>query len=164
MKFAQMRRDNVVNFATRLTNAVRAVNPDLIISAALMPEGAYSGDYNVSGMDSVSFADLHYGQNYKDAADLYDYIVPMEYSDSFAADPQWTAALAVNAANMGNKVVVGFQSFSPATSQSLMGDVEAIRALLPNENILGIATSAPPSSITPRPRWILRAACFRSKQ
>lgn len=68
MKFAQMRRDNVVNFATRLTNAVRAVNPDLIISAALMPEGAYSGDYNVSGMDSVSFADLHYGQNYKDAA------------------------------------------------------------------------------------------------
>ena len=138
MKFAQMRRDNVVNFATRLTEAVRAVNPDLIISAALMPEGAYSGDYNVSGMDSVSFADLHYGQNYKDAADLYDYIVPMEYSDSFAADPQWTAALAVNAANMGNKVVVGFQSFSPATSQSLMGDVEAIRALLPNENILGI--------------------------
>ena len=65
MKFAQMRRDNVVNFATRLTEAVRAVNPDLIISAALMPEGAYSGDYNVSGMDSVSFADLHYGQNYK---------------------------------------------------------------------------------------------------
>lgn len=135
---AQIRRDNINRFARRMIAAVRTVKPRIILSAALMPEGAYGSSYTVSGINALAFADLHYGQNYRDAAALYDYICPMEYSTEFTADSQWTAALAVNAANLGNRVVVGLQSFTPATSQTLLEDVEAVRGLLDNEAILGI--------------------------
>lgn len=140
LKFAQMRRDNVKNFATRLTNAAKKINPDLVISAALMPEGAYTGTYNVSGMDSLSFAELHYGQNYEDAANLYDYVTPMEYSADFTASSEWVAALAENAAQKGNQVVVGLQSYSPLSVQNLCDDIAAVRtAMAANDNIKGIS-------------------------
>ena len=131
---AEYRRQNVVGLATTIIEAAKAVNPDLIMSAALMPEGAV-----FEGNDDYAFADLHYGQNYEDAAKLYDYVCPMAYTGSYAdGSPEWFANIAVNAANMGNKVVMGTQAYYPAMSTNLTLEVEAVRQLLPNENILGI--------------------------
>ena len=44
---------------------------------ALMPEGAY---------EDIAFSDVHYGQNYQDAAGLYDYALPMAYSKAYEKD------------------------------------------------------------------------------
>ena len=134
MLIAQYRRQNVVGLATTIIEAAKAVNPDLIMSAALMPEGAV-----FEGTDDYAFAELHYGQNYMDAAELYDYVCPMAYTGSYAdGSPEWFASIAENAAAMGNKVVMGTQAYYPAMSTNLTQEIEAVRQLLPNENILGI--------------------------
>ena len=130
----QYRRQNVVELAKVIVDAAKAVNPDLIMSAALMPEGAVT-----EGNDDIAFADLHYGQNYEDALELYDYVCPMAYTGSYAdGSPEWFAGIAQYAADLGNKVVMGTQAYYPAMSTNLTEEVEAVRQLLPNENILGI--------------------------
>ena len=130
---AQYRRQNVVNLAKTVINAAKAVNPDLIMSAAFMPEGAMT-----EGTEDVAFADLHYGQNYTDGAALYDYIIPMAYSDTYGYTPEDMAQIAKNVVAVGGKVVMGLQSGYPMTSTDLCEDIEAIRQLLPNEAVLGI--------------------------
>lgn len=136
--FANMRRDNVVHFARELTETVRNINPDIVISAALMPEGAYGDAYDVSGINGVAYADLHYGQNYEDAAKMYDYVIPMEYSDDYGMDSQWTVNLAENAVAAGNTVIVGIQAYTPATSESVMSNVLAVSEQMDNKVIQGI--------------------------
>ena len=136
--FAHMRRDNVVHFARELTETVRSINPDIVISAALMPEGAYGDIYDVSGINGAAYADLHYGQNYEDAAKMYDYVIPMEYSDDYGMDSQWTVNLAENAVAAGNTVIVGIQAYTPATSESVMSNVLAVSEQMDNKVIQGI--------------------------
>ncbi len=129
----QYRKQNVESFAAALIAAAKAVNPDLVISAALMPDGAVD----------PAFGDLHYGQNYEAAALLYDYVLPMAYSKDYGQDAKWVATVAANAIVAGNKVLCGLQAYSPALSASLLSDVDAVRALLANSEyegkLLGIA-------------------------
>ena len=127
--FVRMRCELVENYAAEVIDAARAMNPKLAISAALMPEGAYQGDFNVSGSDSNSFALVHYGQSYRAAASLYDYVCPMLYTGDFGASGQWAAALVENAIDAGNRVIAGLQSFSPSTSEMLRQDIDAISPL-----------------------------------
>lgn len=121
---AKYRSGNIKAFAQGLVNAARAVNKNLIISAATMPEGAYD----------VAFGDLHYGQDYKDAATLYDYICPMAYTKDYGKTAAWVAQVLMGAIDKGNKVVAGLQSYYPSTSGTLMADVEAVRGLLSSKN------------------------------
>jgi len=136
--YVQMRCDLVKNYASEVTQAARAVDPTLTISAALMPEGAYQGDYNVSGSASNTFALAHYGQSYTNAAALYDFICPMVYAGSFDASAQWTASLVKNAADMGNTVVAGLQAFNPTTSYELKEDIDAVQAIM-SSNVKGFS-------------------------
>ncbi|MBP3412674.1 MAG: family 10 glycosylhydrolase [Oscillospiraceae bacterium] len=131
---AEYRRNNIVELANVILDAAKSVAPDLIYSAAVMPEGGV-----LNGSANVTFADLHYGQNYEDAVGLYDYIAPMAYTDSYGAGPEWFAGIAKYAAELGNGVVMGTQAFYPSVSAGLMAEVEATRALLPMKGILGIA-------------------------
>ena len=124
---AQYRRNNVKNYASALINAAKAVNPDLIISAATMPEGAYNEAYG----------DLHYGQNYEDAALLYDYICPMGYSTNYGQSAAWPVTITQNAIKKGNKVVMGLQAYESATTDRLMTEVTNIRAM-EAEGALGV--------------------------
>ncbi len=132
---AEYRRGNVVAYAKKIIAAARAVNPRLILSAAVMPEGAYD----------PSFADLHYGQNYSDLAALVDFIMPMVYSSDYDQDAAWVKKVAEGALEKGGRVLVGLQAYGKSTTEQLMGDVEAVRGLLESddaavgENLLGIA-------------------------
>ncbi len=117
------RTGNVKNYAETIISAARSVKPDLIISAATMPEGAYNSTY----------ADLHYGQNYEDAAELYDYICPMAYSTSYGQNATWVSSIAKNAINKGNKVVMGLQAFEGVASSKLMSEVNIMKSLLNDE-------------------------------
>ena len=132
LSIAQYRRNNVVAFATRMVNAAKAAKRNLIISGATMPDGAVD----------EAFGNLHYGQSYKDAASLYDYICPMAYSSDYSQNSAWVARVTTNAIAAGNKVVTGLQSYYPTTSSMLVNDVEAVRDLLSGPNaasVLGIA-------------------------
>ena len=116
---AQYRKNNIKELAQHIISEARAVNPNLIFSAAIMPEGAY---------DSAT-SELHYGQSYDDAAKLYDYICPMAYSGTYGKTDDWVATVAKNSINKGNRVVMGIQAFDDVTSAHIMAEVENIREL-----------------------------------
>ena len=130
----QYRRDNINDFAKLLRDTAKSIDPEILFTGALMPEGGVT-----YGTEDIAFGDLHYGQNYADAAEIYDYICPMAYSASYEAEPQWMADIASYSVEVGNDVVMGLQSFYPLTSTQLMGDINAVRGLLPMEGVLGIA-------------------------
>lgn len=117
---AKYRRNNVKELAKHIIDSARSVNPNLIFSAATMPEGAYENAY----------ADLHYGQNYDDAAELYDYICPMAYSTNYGKADNWVVTLAKNSIDKGNRVVMGIQVFDKATTDRIMAEMENIRDLM----------------------------------
>ena len=129
---AEYRRNNVVDFAENIKAAITASGKDVVYSAALQPEGGSTG---FNGSDDWAFADLHYGQNYADAADLYDYICPMAYAPTFSQGPDWMAHLAENSVALGNKVVMGLQSYYPMKSAELMAEINAVEDI---EGVLGI--------------------------
>ncbi len=126
---AEYRRSNVIAYAKKIAAAARAVKPNVILSAALMPEGAYD----------LAFADLHYGQNYADLSALVDFIMPMVYSSDYNRDAAWVKKVAEGALEKGGNVLVGLQAYGKSTTEQLTADVEAVRELLPNENLMGIA-------------------------
>lgn len=116
---AQYRKNNIKELAQHIISEARAVNQNLIFSAAIMPEGAY---------DSAT-SELHYGQSYDDAAKLYDYICPMAYSGTYGKTDDWVDTVAKNSINKGNRVVMGIQAFDDVTSAHIMAEVENIREL-----------------------------------
>ena len=132
---AEYRRGNVMAYAKKIAAAARAVKPNVILSAALMPEGAYD----------LAFADLHYGQNYGDLSALVDFIMPMVYSSDYDRDAAWVKKVAEGALEKGGKVLVGLQAYGKSTTEQLAADIGAVRGLLKGETadqcepLLGIA-------------------------
>lgn len=123
---AEYRKKNIRELASHIIDAARSINPNLIFSAATMPEGAYEKAYS----------DLHYGQNYDDAASLYDYICPMAYSTNYGKAEDWVVTLAKNSIDKGNRVVMGIQVFDNATTDRIMAEMENIRELM-NDSTYG---------------------------
>ena len=112
------RRKDVVHFATTLTTIAREERPDLILSAALMPEGAY---------DDIAFSDVHYGQNYEDAAKLYDYALPMAYSQAYGKGGEWVRDVALGTMKRGMKTIVGVHAYEGGTGETLQADIAALQ-------------------------------------
>lgn len=117
LALARTHRKDVIRFASTLTGIARAEKGGLILSAALMPEGAY---------DDLAFSDLHYGQNYDDAATLYDYALPMAYSKAYGQDAQWVKRVAEGTMKRGLKTIVGLHAFEGGNGLSLKADIEAL--------------------------------------
>ena len=115
---ARARRKDVVHFATTLTRIARETKPGIILSAALMPEGAY---------EDIAFADVHYGQNYEDAAKLYDYALPMAYSQAYGKDAAWVRDVALGTMARGLKTIVGVHAYEGGTGVSLQADIAAVQ-------------------------------------
>lgn len=115
---ARARRKDVVHFATTLTSVARAEKSGLILSAALMPEGAY---------EDIAFSDVHYGQNYEDAAKLYDYALPMAYSQAYDKDAAWVRDVALGTMKRGMKTIVGVHAYEGGTGETLQADIAAVQ-------------------------------------
>ncbi|MBQ2957374.1 MAG: family 10 glycosylhydrolase [Clostridia bacterium] len=115
--FADCRRQDVVRFAERMISAAKSAKSGLILSAALMPEGAY---------DDTAFSDLHYGQNYEDAAGLYEYALPMAYSVAYKEKEAWVRRVAEGTMKRGMKTVVGLHAYGGGTGITLRNDVAAV--------------------------------------
>jgi Uncharacterized protein conserved in bacteria len=112
LALAEYRRDTVKTFAQKMIAAARKNRPNLPVSAALMPEGAYP---------DTAFSDLHYGQNYHDAAELYDFVVPMAYHVEYKKSPEWVLDVAMGAIACGNRTLAGIQAYGE-------GDFQAAKA------------------------------------
>ncbi|MBQ2662121.1 MAG: family 10 glycosylhydrolase, partial [Clostridia bacterium] len=147
VQFANMRCDNIKNFASGLISAAKSAKSDVILSAAYFLYGAYQGNHYVSGANSLpttssSFGDLMYGQSYVHSASLYDYVCPMLYASSggtsYDGSDQWVAALSSSAIDKGNKVVAALQAYTPASADSLSNEIIAIQQLAAEkEGMLG---------------------------
>lgn len=117
---SRVRRADVVAFARLLTQAARAENSAITLSAALMPEGAY---------EDTAFSDLHYGQNYDDAASLYDAVLPMAYSAAYEKDSRWVRQVAEGTLSRGLRTVMGLHAYDGGTGASLKNDIAALDGL-----------------------------------
>ena len=115
---ARARRKDVVHFATTLTRVAREAKPGIILSAALMPEGAY---------EDIAFSDVHYGQNYEDAAKLYDYALPMAYSQAYGKDGTWVRDVALGTMKRGMQTIVGVHAYEGGTGETLQQDIAALK-------------------------------------
>jgi len=114
---ARARRGDVNAFAGALSEAVRAARADVVLSAALMPEGA---------CDDLAFSDLHYGQNYRDLSEMMDLFLPMAYSQAYGRDSEWVRAVARGTARHGVRTVVGLHAFEGGTGLTLRRDLDAV--------------------------------------
>ncbi len=115
---ARVRREDVRRFAQELILPVRAERKQIAVSAALMPEGAY---------DDTAFADLHYGQSYEDAAALYDFALPMAYSQAYGKDGGWVRRVAEGARKRKVRTVMGLHAFEGGTGVTLLNDISALK-------------------------------------
>ncbi len=129
---SEYRRNNLVDFAISLTEAARAANPDLILSAGIPAEAALN----------EARGGLHHGNNYADYPGLFDYVCPK--AEGLYGSQAAEAARAVIA--QGNLAVIGLDAYDAPqgiTSPQLMANVEAVREILKDmnyaDNLLGIA-------------------------
>ena len=89
----------ITNFTRDLVNAVKAVNPNIIVSAALMPETSVNSYY--------------YGQDSDELGKYLDIIMPMAYKGNYGQNSSWIKSVATYFKNhSGNaKVWIVLQSY-----------------------------------------------------
>ena len=139
-QIAQFRRENVTAFAQAMTQAARQTKKDTVLSAALMPEGAYAGNDRAGDVSGVAFAALHYGQSYADAAKLYDHAAIMAYAPTYGKDGSWIRHLVQNAANIyGCRTAAGLQAYGVGNSATLQENMRALTPLNSEPKFLGCA-------------------------
>lgn len=104
--WVEMRRSEVREAAAGMRAAAKSINPNVVFSASLMPEGAAA--------DSRSFAMCHYGQSYEDAGKLYDVVSPMAYHIDFGKPPAWVGDIVRGTIQaVGDvPVYIGLQAYS----------------------------------------------------
>lgn len=124
-----LRRNAVDSFAEEIKNVVKSANPQIKYSASLMPEGAYNSDFLTAQNDSRTFAEVHYGQDYNDAAIIYDFVAPMLYWNDYGKSSQWADVLYKNTVDIfgKNRVLAGMQAYSPTKSSDLSNAVNYVR-------------------------------------
>lgn len=91
--------ETITSFVRDVWNAVKAIDPDIAVSTAVMPEGANNA--------------YIYGQDYAKLAPYVDFLVPMIYKGNYAKDTAWigtTTKYIVDHAG-GKPVIAGLQTY-----------------------------------------------------
>jgi hypothetical protein len=91
--------ETITSFVRDVWNKVKAIDPDIAVSTAVMPEGANNA--------------YIYGQDYAKLAPYVDFIVPMIYKGNYAKDTAWigtTTKYIVDHAG-GKPVIAGLQTY-----------------------------------------------------
>ncbi|MDI6617858.1 MAG: family 10 glycosylhydrolase [Clostridiales bacterium] len=123
-----LRKDAVNSFAREIRDIVKGMDPEIKYSASLVPWGAYDSNFLAAQENSNTFADVEYGQNYKDASSIYDFIIPMTYWNDFKKSPQWVSKLYENARSIFGKdrVLAGIQAYSTDKTGDLCDTIYSI--------------------------------------
>ena len=112
----------VTSFVVNITDNVKSVNKDLVVSGTLMPEG----DRIIS----------EYGQNLTILSSKLDYILPMAYKGNYEQDSAWIREVSDYFVNhsMGAKVIVSLQSYTSdynltkLSDENISGDIDSAYA------------------------------------
>ncbi|HOJ88244.1 MAG TPA: family 10 glycosylhydrolase [Pseudothermotoga sp.] len=115
-KWVELRSANVLDFLNELSEYAKHIKPDLIVSAALMPEPGSSDP------TERAFGLVHYGQNYESFEYTCEMIIPMAYHRDYGKDITWITDTILSGTKeqvQQNKVVVGLQGYSPVTGDEL---------------------------------------------
>ncbi|MBR3927991.1 MAG: family 10 glycosylhydrolase [Clostridia bacterium] len=112
--FFESRKADVQRFARHILKGVRDIRPSLILSAAVMPEGAYK---------DASFADLHYGQVYDELSPLFDYLAVMSYSKAYDKESPWLLEIGQNLTEKHIPFVLGIQTYDHVGASAIQSDI-----------------------------------------
>ena len=91
--------ETITSFVRDVWNTVKAIDPDIAVSTAVMPEGSSNA--------------YIYGQDYAKLAPYVDFLVPMIYKGNYAKDTAWigtTTKYIVDQAG-GKPVIAGLQAY-----------------------------------------------------
>ena len=91
--------ENITSFVRDVWNTVKAIDPDIAVSTAVMPEGSSNA--------------YIYGQDYAKLAPYVDFLVPMIYKGNYTKDTAWigtTTKYIVDQAG-GKPVIAGLQAY-----------------------------------------------------
>ena len=113
---SQKKINAVTEFTRQLSVAVKKVNPNIILSAAVMPE---IGKYN----SKMTNNEYYYGQNITALAKYLDVICPMVYKGNYGQSSAWiksTTAAFVKAINGNAKLWVGLQGYRSDNDETLL--------------------------------------------
>ncbi len=114
--FVESRKTDVIRFAEHILSGIREKKPDLIVSAAVMPEGAYKDH---------SFADLHYGQIYDELSPMFDYLAVMSYSKAYGKTSEWISEIGVNLREKNISFITGIQAYDYQDGASIQDDINS---------------------------------------
>jgi hypothetical protein len=109
----------ITNFVSRVSSTVRAIKPNALLSAALMPETSANAKY--------------YGQDYPSLGKYLDVLVPMIYSGNYNKDATWIGSVTKYIAqHSGNaQVWAGITTYksdanpTPLSVTALLNDTQA---------------------------------------
>lgn len=110
--WTNMRKNVVAEYISAIRDTIEKIKPGIKLTAAYMPEGAYSPNYS----------DVHYGQNYAEHSTLLDMISPMAYFKSYGKKTSWLKSVtqsAINRVVSTCKISTGVQAFDNVTPTEL---------------------------------------------
>lgn len=85
----------ITNFVGKVRTLIDSLNPDIIFSAALMPDEVLktSGSY---------YAGYYYGQDFKALAEYLDILMPMTYEGNYKKNNEWLTNITTKIINLVN--------------------------------------------------------------
>ena len=112
VKWVNLRKNIVYSYIYDIRELLKKINPELVLSASFMPEGAYEPEW----------ADSYYSQNYELNSELLDFIAPMSYFKDYGEGTEWIKYVTENAINQVQgkcNICSGIQSYDNISSQQL---------------------------------------------
>lgn len=107
----------ITNFVSRVRTMVKSINPDILLSAALMPECAVNSYY--------------YGQDYLELSNYLDVLIPMIYKGNYGKNSTWIETVTQYIVNNSKKPVwAGIMTYysdnnvTPLPYSELVNDVQ----------------------------------------
>jgi hypothetical protein len=128
--------ENACSAITQLVSEIKSnitfINPNIILSAAVMPELENNTSYYNQSIPVGSYADeYYYGQNISGLGLYLDYIIPMIYKGNYNKDTAWIGSTTKHFISFQTKakIITGFQCYvsddnpTPLPTQELRDDV-----------------------------------------
>ncbi|SCM56865.1 Conserved protein {ECO:0000313/EMBL:AAB84863,1} [Methanothermobacter wolfeii] len=109
----------ITGIVKRISEAVKSVNPEFLLSAALMPEKGVNAYY--------------YGQDYTKLAEYLDVLIPMAYKGNYREGSSWIENVSayIKSKSLSAEVWTGLQTYrsdadvTPIPADELLGDINA---------------------------------------
>jgi len=120
----------IAELTSEVNSRIKGINPNIISSAAIMPEYEDVHYYNETMPDETNADAYYYGQDIGQLGNILDYIIPMVYKGNYNKDSSWigyTTKWFVDNSPKA-KIIIGLQGYvsdddpTPLPSEELSND------------------------------------------